>query len=160
MTSYGLDEWFWAMFEQTWNLTWFHFWTRRANLVEIQSSRFRWFSFVFERTQSRLVINYVKCIINNLSTSVVCDCWSVLAILSCLCFMTSYMYMTTLNWLKGWTWTAIVLNISDIMCSWSCDEKWLTTFTMPTKPYEGAIASSRSLDLRSTDTMTHIQGGI
>ena len=29
---------------------------QKANLVEIQSSRFWWYSFVFERTQSRLVI--------------------------------------------------------------------------------------------------------
>ena len=28
---------------------------QKANLVVIQSSRFRWYSFVFERTQSRLI---------------------------------------------------------------------------------------------------------
>ena len=29
---------------------------QKSNLVAIQSSRFRWYSFVFERTQSRLVV--------------------------------------------------------------------------------------------------------
>ena len=77
MTSYGLDEWFWAMFELTW--TWpnfdfgnlcmcigvnrWIFWkkspnvvlTKIQNFIEIQSSRFRWYSFVFARTQSHLV---------------------------------------------------------------------------------------------------------
>ena len=126
MSSYRLDEWFWAMFEPTWtwpNFTfgqlfiwiganndqiwlpmgYFHewFWAmfkptwmwpnftfgqlfmwiganndltwrlilrvlccselyQKANLADIQSSRFWWYSFVFEITQSRLVSRLVN----------------------------------------------------------------------------------------------------
>ena len=67
-------EWFWAMFEPTWSsclvrlgliLLWTgkknDFCNPKSNLADIQSSWFWWYSFVFERTQSRLVLilNYL-----------------------------------------------------------------------------------------------------
>ena len=56
--SYGLDKWFWAMFKATWTLPIFTFGQRFKWIGEnrwIFWERFWWYSFVFKRTQSRLV---------------------------------------------------------------------------------------------------------
>ena len=44
MTSYGLDEWFWAMFEPTWNWPNLHFWSGFHYVLD------EWLLAMFETT--------------------------------------------------------------------------------------------------------------
>ena len=75
--------------------SWTLFWTYISivNLVEIQSSRFRWYSFVFERMRSRLVFLTIYYISLNVSVLALClriNAWISLAALSSAYFIASW----------------------------------------------------------------------